>query len=375
MPNKKRRSRSKTRRHDRDRKSRKSRYRSRTRTPSLSKALNSIVSRLNAIENNSTSSRFVDLNSNPAGSVVSGNSVQIDVPPSTPVRPVVVYNSPNENNTTSVGSRSVSSTAPIDECNVNNELPPPSSLSVGNVVNNADSVPIPQPNDNPRSVFTPAQELIEAIKSINPMRSQNYFVSSFDPSIHDIDDWCKEVERVKFSNGWDDYECLSRVATCLKGDARTWINEWVSNDRTWRNFVKEFRSLCPRRLNYANILYSVMSTNSDKYATYAEYARRTMLRLKVVKGLSEELILQIIIRGINDAQVRAAASNANLTTENIVSFLTIYVKPNCNKPEIRTFGSNKRNMPISSDKKCYTCGQLGHKSFHCSKKTEVTRYA
>lgn len=131
--------------------------------------------------------------------------------------------------------------------------------------------------------------LAEAIKSLQTIKSRDYYVSNFDPTLHDIDLWCSEVDRAMTTNHWSDQECLSRVASCLKGDAKIWLNEWVSNDRTWSNFKIEFKPLCPRRLDYANILFDTMKTTSDKFTTYAEYARRTLLRLRIVKGLSDEL--------------------------------------------------------------------------------------
>lgn len=84
--------------------------------------------------------------------------------------------------------------------------------------------------------------LAEAIKSLNPSRSQNYYVSNFDPAIHDFEVWCGEVNRAKLANNWQDSECLSRVSNYLRGDARVWL-EWVTNDRTWSNFVSEFKSM------------------------------------------------------------------------------------------------------------------------------------
>lgn len=125
---------------------------------------------------------------------------------------------------------------------------------------------------------TLAHALMEAIKIAQPIRSAHYFVSNFDPSINNIEAWCEEVDRARDANGWSDPECLSRVASCLKGDARIWLSEWVTNDRTWSNFKHEFKSLCPNKLDYANILFNAMTTTSDKYSTYAEYARRTLLR-------------------------------------------------------------------------------------------------
>lgn len=81
------------------------------------------------------------------------------------------------------------------------------------------------PKPQPESVCSMTQVIADAISSINPAKSQNYFVSNFDPSIHNISDWCQEVDRAKVVNKWDDRECLSRVAGCLKGDARVWLNE------------------------------------------------------------------------------------------------------------------------------------------------------
>lgn len=208
---------------------------------------------------------------------------------------------------------------------------------------------------------------MHAIKTLQPVKSQHYFVSNFDPSINNIEAWCEEVDRARDANGWSDHECLSRVASCLKGDAKVWLGEWVTNDRTWSNFKTEFKPLCPTKLDYANILFEAMISTSDKYATYAEYARRTLLRLRVVQGLSDELRTLIVIRGIDSPQIRAAAANAQLTPDSIVSFLSIYTKPSkiktdkpvsSKKPALQ--GSNSRFTP-----RCFNCGLRGHLNKDC----------
>lgn len=210
--------------------------------------------------------------------------------------------------------------------------------------------------------------LAEAIKSLKPSHSQ-YYVSNFDPTLHDIKSWCEEVERARDLNAWGDRECLSRVASCLKGDAKSWLSEWVTSDRSWTNFKREFIPLCPNKLDYANILFDVMNNTSDKFSTFAEYARRSLLRLRVVKGLSEDLMIQIVIRGITDAQVRASAANGNLSVDNLVSFLSIYVKPGRNKPNSRLSISTRHNESNQLSKsKCFNCGRVGHRSNRCYKK-------
>lgn len=222
------------------------------------------------------------------------------------------------------------------------------------------------------SVSEPTRVLAEAIKSLQYAGKQNYFVSIFDPSLHDFDVWGEEVERARMANNWGDLECLSRVSGCLRGDARTWLNEWVTTERTWSNFFRDFKSLCPRKLDYANILYDAMQMNSDQFNTYAEFARRTLLRLKIVKGLSDELRVLIVIRGITDIQVRATTTNANLTCDALVPFLSNYTKP------VRDKKSQDNRRPIQKRPnvtgstnyrpKCFSCGQIGHKAGRCPKR-------
>ncbi|KAL0830207.1 hypothetical protein ABMA28_003662 [Loxostege sticticalis] len=217
---------------------------------------------------------------------------------------------------------------------------------------------------------TLAHALVQTIKAMQPAKSQNYYVSNFDPSINNIEAWCEEVDRARDANGWNDHECLSRVASCLKGDAKVWLSEWVTNDRTWSNFKLEFKPLCPSKLDYANILLDAMNNTSDKYPTFAEYARRTLLRLRIVQGLSDDLRTLIVIRGIDSPQVRAAAANANLTPDTIVSFLSIYTKPNFAKRE--NSGTSKKQALSKSNNnrlgpKCFTCNLRGHVSRDCKR--------
>lgn len=120
----------------------------------------------------------------------------------------------------------------------------------------------PQRDELDNSAPTAAKALADALIAIRT-KPQNYYVSNFDPAIHNFEVWCDEVERARLVNQWTDLECLSRVANCLKGDARSWLNEWTTSDRSWSNFSKQFMSLCPRKLDYANILFEVINTTSE----------------------------------------------------------------------------------------------------------------
>lgn len=107
--------------------------------------------------------------------------------------------------------------------------------------------------------------LIGALTALTKVRSNHFYVSNFDPKIVDIDSWCEEIDRALDTDRLDDNECLSRIANCLKGEAWSWLNDWLRNDRTWTNSKLELKPHFSRRVDVVNILFEVMSTNSDGY--------------------------------------------------------------------------------------------------------------
>lgn len=229
---------------------------------------------------------------------------------------------------------------------------------------------------NASNVEGETNKLVGVLSKLIYSKPQHFYISTFDPSVHDFDTWCEEVDRGRLINKWDERECLGRIGSCLRGDAKTWLNEWVTNDRTWSNFKVEFRALCPREIDVATVLFEVMNKSSSQFPTYAEYARKSLLRLNIVKGLSDELRSAIVVRGIADPQVKAAATNAKLAPKDLVEFLSIYVKSksdmrpthSINRTPVQRF--QKRGHSNVSTKKvtCYHCGKEGHKHWSCHKK-------
>lgn len=261
------------------------------------------------------------------------------------------------------------------------QAPPPSELRA----DLATSAVSERTNSEAAAPSAMTDRIVDAIRSINSVvkSNQRFYISNFDPSLHNIDDWCEEVDRAKNLNDWSDFECFSRIGNCLKGEAQSWLNEWVTSERTWSNFKKEFKPLCPRTPDVANILFEVMCKNSDSYPTYADYARRSLLRLRIVQGLSDELMSAIIVRGITDPHIRASATNAKLLPNNLVEFLSIYVKPNTSKSNTsratsqNISGAKNKNDTTSrkryfDDRRCFSCGETGHRQATCGNKKSRT---
>lgn len=119
-----------------------------------------------------------------------------------------------------------------------------------------------------------------------------------------------------------------------------------------------------------------MTKDSKSYASYAEYARRSLLRLRLVKGLSDELIVAIILRGISDPHIKAAATNAKLQPNDLVQFMSMYVKPKNDFRSTRDvsrvphFSSNSMSRNNGNKRGfnnliCHFCGKVGHKRAVC----------
>lgn len=64
----------------------------------------------------------------------------------------------------------------------------------------------PQPVSAAGSDQVTADALVNALRSINnSVRSnQLYYISNFDPNLHDIEVWCKEVDKAKVTSNWND---------------------------------------------------------------------------------------------------------------------------------------------------------------------------
>lgn len=267
---------------------------------------------------------------------------------------------------------------PLSHPSMGNQTPPKASAAIETPCASSEAHVTGEVVDSSLHKADVADRIVGALSSFMQVRSKHYYISNFDPNVHDFDVWCAEVDRARELNHWDDRECLGRIGGCLRGDAKTWLNDWVTNDRSWTNFKFEFRSLCPREVDMASVLYDVMSTNSNKFTTYAEYARKSLLRLNIVKGLSDELKTAVVVRGISDPQVKAAAANAKLQSKDLVEFLSVYIKPKYALPvgnnPVRSSSSvnldpRKRKIMQYDRLTCYTCGKVGHKQTYCTKRS------
>lgn len=90
-----------------------------------------------------------------------------------------------------------------------------------------------------------------------------------------------------------------------------------------------------------------------------------------------------MIRGVTDPRIRASATNAKLTPNELVEFFSIYVKSNTLNVDKKSshslsnthFPKHEHNIHFRKrrfENGCFLCGQPGHKQSNCTKRAKPT---
>ncbi|XP_041973936.1 uncharacterized protein LOC121729479 [Aricia agestis] len=80
-------------------------------------------------------------------------------------------------------------------------------------------------------------------------------------------------------------------------------------------------------------------------------------------------MIAIVIRGIRDPHIKACATNAKLTIDNMVDFLSTFTKPTSKSLPMSSFSQQSRHKStFKRILKCFICGDTQHKQVNCPKK-------
>lgn len=292
------------------------------------------------------------------------------------------------------------------EPNVPMEDPNTYGMAVDAASSLSDSV---APNDpvaqiEPQSTLT-QRELMEMMKQFvdtatvtvsQPRLSLNPSLQDFqhiplqfcDPSEDDLDDWLAQAELIKDRFEWNDWDAVVRLSHFLTGPGLKFYKTWKPNEgkRTWENFKFSLKELFPHKRNNGELLKLAVLYNSDQASSYVEYAREKAYKLRKVRiSWPEDILVEVIVEGISDPQIRSFAHNhkcSDLT--NLIEILENYSKHKTSKyfnnnPEYsrqqsmsRDFSSRdnlKRTRDDCDDRsnntRCFECGKYGHVRRFC----------
>lgn len=151
---------------------------------------------------------------------------------------------------------------------------------------------------------------------------------SFDPEVDNADDWFVEIEEAQKRFGWNEWETVVRSAHHLQGNARIWYNSWRPkvNERVWGRMKIDLTRAFPRKRNNGVLLREAVNFNSDRSDSYDEYARQKLSKLSKVRvEWPENVLIEVIIHGITDLNIRTSVYNQNcLDVSNLISTLSSY---------------------------------------------------
>lgn len=190
--------------------------------------------------------------------------------------------------------------------------------------------------------------------------------------------WCDSIEVLAKDLKWSSIKTAAKAGKALKGSALTWFETWdPSEGRSWENFRRDIIDSYPEKRNLSEKLNKAVVYCSDSAVSYSEYAREKLRLLRNTKiSFTDEQLIELICGGINEADIRMASLNSNITTtSSLISLLSTY-----SKTKKRPLESNDKNGGLGTsgikrskltNDKCFTCKQSGHMSFQCSHNKET----
>lgn len=219
-------------------------------------------------------------------------------------------------------------------------------------------------------------ELLKAIRdavSTSHQKDDDIALPVFDPDKSDCGatSWCCSIETLATEMKWSSIKTAAKAGKALKGSALKWFESWEpSEGRSWEKLRADIIDAYPEKKNLSEKLSKAVLYTSDLADTYGEYAREKILLFRNTKiAFTDEQLIELVCGGISDVDVRMASLNSGVTTTaGLISLLSIYVKTkkrplqNCDSAS-----STAKRLKFKEEKKCFTCNQVGHLQFQCSK--------
>nr|CAI5843871.1 unnamed protein product [Callosobruchus analis] len=187
-----------------------------------------------------------------------------------------------------------------------------------------------------------SQSLIaELVKALQSQRSaEQVDLPYFRPETNESTKWAGQVETIKHEVGWSDVQTLARIGQFLLNGAKTWFERWNPDNRDWDSFCIDFTEAFPPKRNLGRLLKEAAKFTSSFMNTYESYVHEKSARLKNLRAhWSESDLVELIVYGVSELEVRNAAINANCKTiSELSSELNSYH---------RASGSGKTNIMVS----------------------------
>lgn len=235
-----------------------------------------------------------------------------------------------------------------------------------------------QASGHPQDLVKIFTETVQGLVRSSPRTARpnvsniNTLMSVFDPETTRIDEWLRKVDEWSQVFGWSEQETACYALQQLRGAAKVWYDGLSSIVRSWPEWQCLLRETFLPVRDMHTLLQNLLFYTADCANSYYEYTFRKLAMINNLKLNFDELdIINLIMGGINDSQIKFSVKTANITNAGqLASYLKMFdrVKSPSNSRLTNNFRApeNHNNASVvSTTAVCYHCKHRGHKRRFC----------
>lgn len=193
----------------------------------------------------------------------------------------------------------------------------------------------------------------EVIPELNP-----------DDRFSTVELWCKEVDNVRSSLGWDDASLKLAVSKRLRGRASVYSETLPSTELSWDEWKEKLTREFER--DFYERLQVMLHRTKRPHESYVKYFAEKNMLLRACKIEGKDAV-SCIVAGIPGSAVRKPIKDKNFENpQDLLQHLSTL------RDDVPSQGTS---LDVTSDVRCFCCGQVGHQKSICRmKKTAFCKY-
>lgn len=203
-------------------------------------------------------------------------------------------------------------------------------------------------------------------------------VPTYDPSeeLSSVERYITQLEQLAEANQWDETVLIVMATSHLRGMAEKWYKTQPNLNLSWEEWKAKLRESFSEEINYEAVLEKLVKRVKRPDEDLLTYYYDKLTLLQPFK-FDDKIAVNLLVGGLKtEREVWASAKASNHSTPS--SLLQLLKSYGSNSLHVKASSSKRiefrsRNKPYAhreSQKRCFSCGKVGHISRDCFRKKE-----